>query len=492
MVRPISHYATFPAVTTLSTEILALSGVEVGALMARGDLSPVGVTEMTLTQAQSLNPTINAYISVREEAALAEARVAEDEIRTGRSRGPLHGVPVALKDSVFVKDELTTLGSKIHGDFRPTHDGAVVEKLRAAGAIVVGKLNLHEYAWGLTNDNPYFGVARNPWNPEKLAGGSSGGSAAAIAANMSFLTIGADAAGSIRVPSAICGGVGLKATYGRVSTYGDFPLAWTLGHVGPMVKDVTDAAATLQAIAGFDPRDPGSTDTAVPDFSALLNQDVQGMVIGLEEGYFFHNVDAGIEQVVRATIDELVARGAILKPVKIPALAHAEWACSMTILSEATTIHHQNLVTRGEDFAPDVRAQLRVGEVISAVDYLQAQQVRRQLKQEFTVALAGVDVILTPSMPVLTPDVGQQMVDLNGQQLPLASQFTRFCVPTNLTGHPSLTVPAGLVDGLPVGIQVIGRAFDEATVLKAGRCIEQLEPLAGHAPQIGTVSESIH
>lgn len=445
---------------------------------------------MTLSHAQSLNPTINAYISFREEAALAEARTAEKEIRAGRTRGPLHGVPVALKDSVFLKDEVTTLGSRIHGDFRPTHDGAVVEKLRGAGAIIVGKLNLHEYAWGLTNDNPYFGVTRNPWDPAKLAGGSSGGSAAAIAADMSFLTIGADAAGSIRVPSAICGGVGLKATYGRVSTFGDFPLAWTLGHVGPMVKDVTDAAATLQAIAGFDPRDPASTDVAVPDFSALLDQDARGLVIGIEEDYFFRDVDSGIEQVVRATIDELVSRGATLKPVRIPALAHAEWACSTTILAEASTVHHENLVARSEDFAPDVRAQLQVGELISAVDYLQAQQVRRQLKQEFSAALADVDVLLTPSMPVLTADVGQQMVELNGRELPLASQFTRFCVPTNLTGHPSMTVPAGVVDGLPVGVQVIGRAFDEATVLRAGRCIEQLDPLAGHRPQVGSLSGS--
>lgn len=441
---------------------------------------------MTLTQAKSLNPTVNAYISFREEAALAEAQAAEDEIRAGNTRGPLHGVPVALKDSVFVKDEVTTLGSRIHGDFKPPHDGAVVEKLRAAGAIIVGKLNLHEYAWGLTNDNPYFGVTRNPWNPGKLAGGSSGGSAAAIAANMSFLTIGADAAGSIRVPSAICGGVGLKATYGRVSTYGDFPLAWSLGHVGPMVGDVTDAAATLQAIAGYDSRDPGSVDVPTPDFNALLNTDPKGLVIGIEEDYFFHNVDARIEQVVRSTIEELVARGAILKRVEIPALKHAQWAISMTLYAEASAIHHENLIPRSDDFGPDVRAKLHVGELISAVDYLQAQQVRRQLQADFDAALETVDVLLTPTMPVLTADTGSDMVELNGEKLPLLTQFTRFCVPTSLTGHPSLTVPAGLVDGLPVGIQVIGRPFDETRVLQVGHHIEQLHPLAGHAPQVGS------
>ncbi|MGP6175315.1 amidase [Corynebacterium sp. A21] len=474
--------------TTLSTDLLSLTAVEVGALMARREISPVEVTERTLEHARKLNPVINAYISFRDEEARAEAKVAEEEILAGRSRGPLHGVPVALKDSVFLKDEITTLGSKIHGDFRPTHDGAVVEKLRSAGAIITGKLNLHEYAWGLTNDNPYYGVVRNPWDTEKLAGGSSGGSAAAIAAGMSFMTIGADAAGSIRVPSAICGGVGLKATYGRVSTYGDFPLAWTLGHVGPMVKDVADAAATLQAIAGFDRRDPASANTAVPDFSALLGADPRGLVIGIEEDFFFRDVDAGIEQQIRTVIEDLVARGAILKKVSIPALASAEWACSMTILAEASTVHHQNMLTRSEDFAPDVRSQLQVGELISAVDYLQAQQVRRQLKQEFSAALDSVDVILTPSMPVLTADVGSKMVQLNGRELPLASQFTRFCVPTNLTGHPSMTVPAGIVDGLPVGVQIIGRSFDEPTVLRVGRSIEESAPLAGQQPKVGLLA----
>lgn len=475
---------------TLSAEILSLTGVEVGARMASGDLSPVDVTRMTLDHASSLNDNVHAYISVREDEALAEAQILEEELRSGHRRGPLHGVPVALKDSVFVRDETTTLGSKIHADFRPTHDGAVVEKLREAGAVIVGKLNLHEYAWGLTNDNPYYGVSRNPWNPEKLAGGSSGGSAAAIAADMTFLSIGADAAGSIRVPSAICGGVGMKATYGRASTYGDFPLAWTLGHVGPMVKDVADAAATLQAISGFDPRDPGSVDVAVPDFSALLEQDVAGLVIGIEEDYYFRDVDTRIEATVREVIDNLVDRGAVLRSVTIPSLAHAEWACSMTILAEASTIHHENLVTRPDDFAPDVRAQLRIGELIGAVDYLQAQQVRRQLKQEFSAALREVDVILTPSMPVLTPDVGSQLVQLNGREFPLAAQFTRFCVPTNLTGHPSMTVPAGLVDGLPVGVQIIGRAFDEATVLRVGRNVEKLDPLQGQKPDLSALANA--
>jgi len=461
-----------------------MTGVEVGTLMARGHLSPVEFTEATLAHAHDLNPTLNAYISFRDDQALAEAAQAEEELRAGRSRGPLHGVPVALKDSVFVRDEVTTLGSKIHGEFRPPHDAAVVEKLRAAGAVIVGKLNMHEYAWGLTNDNPWFGVTRNPWNPEKLAGGSSGGSGVAPAANMSFLTIGADAAGSIRVPSSVCGGVGLKATYGRVSTYGDFPLAWTIGHVGPMVKDVTDAAATLQAIAGFDHRDPASVNVAVPDFSALLERDVDGLVIGIEEDYFFHNVDSRIEEVVRGVIDQLVERGAVLRPVSVPALAHAQWACSMTVLAEASTVHHENLVARPDDIGQDVRAQLRIGELISAVEYLQAQQVRRQLKEEFTAALAEVDVILTPTMPVMTPDVGTELVELNGETLPLRSQFTRFCVPTNLTGHPSMTVPAGLVDGLPVGVQIIGSAFDEATVLRAGRGVEKLGTMSGHHPQV--------
>lgn len=468
----------------MSEELLRLSALDVGERIAGGEVSPVQLLEAQLERAREHNPELRAFISFRAEQALQEARQAEDELRTGRYRGPLHGVPVALKDSIYLAGEPTTLGAQIHRDFRPGFSAAVVEKLRAAGAVIIGKLNMHEYAWGLSNANLYFGTTRNPWNPGKTTGGSSGGNAAAIAADLSFATLGADAAGSIRVPSAICGGVGLKPTFGRVSTHGDHPLAWSLGHVGPMTRTVADAAALLQAVAGYDERDPGSVDTPVPDFSVALDRGVEGLVIGIEEDFFFHRCDSRIEEQVRALIDELVARGARLQQVHLPTLAYSEWIGLMSSLAEASTVHHRTLVERPAEIGSDVRAQLQLGETISAVDYLRAQQLRHRLREEFDSALAQVDVILSPTIPVTTPDVGEETVMVNGRRVGLGSNLIRYCVPANLTGHPALTVPAGLVDALPIGLQIIGRAFAEPTVLQVGAEVERLTPLAGNRPRI--------
>lgn len=462
----------------MSVELLRLSAVEVGRLIASREVSPVEVT-------RALNPTVAAYISFREGEVLAEAREAEDEIAAGRWRGPLHGVPVALKDSIFVAGEVTTLGSAIHRDFRAPHDAAVVEKLRAAGAVLTGKLNMHEYAWGLTNDNPYFGVTRNPWDPDRMTGGSSGGSAAAVAADLAFLTLGADAAGSIRVPSALCGGVGLKPTFGRVSTHGDFPLAWTLGHVGPMAKTVADAAAALQAIVGHDPRDPGSADRPVPDFSAGLEHGADGLVIGVEEDFFHHRLDHRIRDLVGGMLDALAARGARLQTVELPTLVWSEWAGMMTSLAEASTVHHRTLLERGDEYGRDVRGQLHLGETVAAVDYLRAQQLRRRLTREFRAAFGEVDVLLTPTVPVTTPEIGAGSVEVNGRRVGLGTNFIRYCMPANLTGHPALIVPVGVVDGMPAGLQIIGGAFDEAIVLRVGRAVEATDPLGGRRPVLG-------
>lgn len=468
----------------MSAELLRLSAVDIGRRIAGGEVSPVQLLEAQLARARQHNPELRAFISFRAEQALQEARQAEDELRTGRYRGPLHGVPVALKDSIYLAGEPTTLGSQIHRDFRPGFTAAVVDELRSAGAVITGKLNMHEYAWGLSNDNPYFGVTRNPWDPGKITGGSSGGNAAAIGADLSFATLGADAAGSIRVPSAICGGVGLKPTFGRVSTHGDHPLAWSLGHVGPMTRTVPDAAVLLQVIAGYDERDPGSVDTSVPDFSAGLDRGVEGLVIGIEEDFFFHRCDARIEERVRELIDELVTRGARLQRIRLPGLAYSEWAGLMSSLAEASTVHHQTLLERPAEIGADVRAQLQLGETVSAVDYLRAQQLRNRLRREFDEALARVDVIVTPTIPVTTPDIGEETVLLNGRRVGLGGNLIRYCVPANLTGHPALTVPAGLVGDLPVGLQIIGRGFAESTVLQVGAAVERLAPLAGRRPLI--------
>ena len=472
----------------MAKELLNKTATEVGKLIEAREVSPVELTQALLDHAHEVNETTNAYISFRDEAALAEAKASEEEIAGGNYRGPLHGIPMAIKDNIYVGGEVTTMASKIHGEFVSQDDASVVKKLREAGVVLTGKLNMHEYAWGIDNNSPHFGSVQNPWNTDKVPGGSSGGSGAAVASDASFTTLGTDTAGSIRIPSAACGLVGLKPTHGRVAKYGCFPLAWSLDHIGPMSKSVADAAASLQAIAGFDHRDPTAVDVPVPDYSADLGGDAQGLVIGVEEDYFFRDVDSPIEQAVRKQIEDLVSQGATLKTVSIPSLAISEWTELATSLSEASAIHHRDLQNRPDDFGADIRFLFELGELFSGVDYLQAQQARRQIKQEFTAALQDVDVIIAPTLPVMAPDIGSPTAKLNGQDVDLIDNFIRFTGPSNLTGLPAMTVPVGLTDGLPIGLQIIGRAFDEARVLKVGSIIEATNPMEGRRAPVGAAS----
>lgn len=474
-----SRCATSLEEITLSKDLLQKSAVEVGKMIADKEISPVEVTQSLLDHAHALNDKVNAYVSFRDDKALAEAKQAEKEIQAGQARGPLHGVPMAIKDNLYVGGETTTMASKIHKDFVPKEDASSVARMKDAGIVLTGKLNMHEYAWGIDNNNPHFGAAHNPWDLEKTPGGSSGGSGAAVAADMSFSTLGTDTAGSIRIPSSACGLVGLKPTHGRVAKDGCFPLAWTLDHIGPMSKTVEDAAALLQVIAGFSPKDPTAVDVPVGDYLSNLDRDPSELIIGVEEDYFFRAVDSEIERLVRAQIDALVEQGAQLKTVKIPALAVSEWAELAISLSEASAIHHNDLVNRADDFGADIRFLFELGELFSSVDYLQAQQARRQIKQEFASALTDVDVIITPTLPVTPPKLGSATADLNGEQVDLIDNFIRYTGPSNLTGLPTLSVPAGLKDGMPVGLQVIGRAFDEQTLLQVGRMVEKNDPLGG-------------
>ncbi|WP_347957144.1 amidase [Gordonia aichiensis] len=469
----------------MADELLTKTAVEVGELIRTREVSPVEVTQRLLDHAHELNGQVNAYISFRDEQALAEAAKAEEEIVAGDHRGPLHGVPMALKDNLYVAGEVTTMASKIHGDFVSADDATVVGRLREAGVVLTGKLNMHEYAWGIDNNSPHFGAVHNPWNLDKVPGGSSGGSGAAVASDMSFSTLGTDTAGSIRIPSSACGLVGLKPTHGRVAKFGCYPLAWTLDHIGPMAKTVDDAAAMLQAIAGFDRRDPTSVDVPVGDYRGALTGDPTGLVIGVEEDYYFRDVDTEVERLVRARIDDLVSRGARVEKVSIPALKYSEWTELAVSLSEASAIHHRDLQTRPEDFGADIRFLFYLGELFSSVDYLQAQQVRRQIKHDFAAALSGVDVLIAPTLPVMAPDIGSAVADLNGDPVDLVDNFIRYTGPSNLTGLPAMTVPAGLDDGLPVGVQIIGKAFDEETVLRVGHYIEQSDPMQGRRAPVG-------
>ena len=466
----------------LSKELAAKSVEELAPLLKNKTISPVELTEAVLNQAEQTQDTINAYIDIYREDALNKAKEAEQEITSGNYRGMYHGIPMGIKDIIYMKDKVTTMASKIHQDFVSDFDATVVRKLAEAGVVITGKVSLHEYAWGITNNNPHFGPVRNPWNTDKIPGGSSGGSGAAVAADAAIASLGTDTAGSIRIPSSACGIVGLKQTYGRVSKYGVFPLAWTLDHVGPMTKTVKDAAGLLQITAGFDHKDPTTVNTPVDDYLGGITGNVEDLVIGVNEDYFFHRVDSKVEKLVRDAIQTLVEKGAKVKEVKIPALQYAEWAELITSLSEASAIHHTDLKNRPDDFGNDIRMLFELGELPTAVEYLQAQQVRRQLKQDFNKAFEEVDVLAAPTLPVLPNDIGDDFADINGEKVDLINNIIRFMGPENLTGLPALTVPCGLSDGLPVGLQLIGPAFRETTILNAGYAVEQTNPLQGQKP----------
>lgn len=468
----------------LSKELAAKSVEELAPLIENKSLSPVELTEAILKQAEATQGDINAYMDFYKDEALASAKKAESEIGKGNYKGMYHGIPMGIKDNVYFEGKLSRASSKIHKDFIPEADATVVEKLRDAGAIFTGKLSMHEYAWGITNNNPHYGAVKNPWNLDKIPGGSSGGSGAAVAVGSSTASLGTDTAGSIRIPSSACGIVGLKPTHGRVSKFGVYPLAWTLDTIGPMTKTVKDAAGLIQTVSGFDPRDPTCIDTPVDDYLGKLTGNVKDLIIGVEEDYFFKDVDSGIEKLVREGIQKLVDQGAKVKAIKIPTLKYATWSEFVTSLAEASAIHHSDMLTRPDDFGHDIRMLFELGELPSAVDYLQAQQVRRQLKDDFAKAFESVDVIVKPTLPVLPNDIGDDLADLNGKKVDLIDNVVRFTGPSNLTGLPALSVPCGFDQGLPVGIEFTGPAFGESAILNAGLALEQTNPMGNKKPDL--------
>lgn len=466
----------------MSHELAQKTISELAPLLESREISPVEITQSVLDRTKKYDETINAFIESDSDKALQSAKEAEKEIATGNYRGPLHGIPLALKDILYFKHEKVTLGSKIHKDFVPEYDATVVSKLKDAGVVFHGKLNMHEYAWGATTNNPHYGPCRNPWDTSKIPGGSSGGSGAAVAADMTIASLGTDTGGSIRIPASSCGIVGLKPTHGRVSKHGCFPLGWSLDHIGPMTKNVKDATILLEYLAGYDESDPTSVNVPTKKYSNYLSGDVKGKVIGINEDYFFRDVDSSVERLVRQGIKALENLGAKVEEVKIPALKYSEYAEMITIITEASAVHHNNFVLRPEDFGQDLQFLLKLGELPSAVDYLHAQQIRRMLDQDFVKAFEKVDVLITPTLPFTPPNIGDDTVRINDKNGAFLDHVIRFTGPGNITGLPSISVPCGLSDGLPVGMQIMGPAFREEVIFDVAYVFELTNPLNGKKP----------
>ena len=471
--------------STAAAGLLELSLSEVARLVKRGEVSPVDLVDASLARIAQVDPTLRAYISVYESAREV-ARAAEIMQRAGHDLGPLHGIPIALKDNVALKGLRTTAGSKILADWVPDHDATVAARLRAAGAVFVGKLNMHEFAWGGTSDNPHYGAVRNPWNPERFPAGSSGGSGAAVAARTCFGAIGTDTGGSIRLPSAINGIVGIRPTYGRVSNHGIIPLAWSMDTAGPMTRTVEDCALMFGAIAGHDPRDATTARAPVQDYLARLSQGVQGLRIGVVPGYFFHHLQPPVHAAVKAALQTFERLGAQVLDVEIGNI-HGNISAQLTIEStEPSTYHQRWLRERPDDYGADVRALLEVGEMLLATHYLQAQRYRALLRQEFMEAFGRVDVFVCPTLPFTATRVGQMKVVIEGGlEEDMLSAIMQFTGVPSLTGLPSLAVPCGFDDdGLPVGMQIIGRPFDEATLFQAGAAFQSATDFHRRSPPL--------
>ena len=437
-------------------------------------LSPVDVVQAYLDRIDQYDASYKAYQTVFREEALNAARQAEQDIRSGHYRGPLHGIPIGVKDLVYTKGGRTTAGSLVMADFVPDFDATIIEKLQAAGAIILGKTAVHEFAYGPTGVNPHYGTPRNPWGQDRLPGGSSSGSGVALAAGLTAGAIGSDTGGSIRIPAALCGIVGIKATYGRVSRYGVVGLSWTLDHLGPMTRTVEDAGLMLNGLAGHDPKDPASADLPVPDFTAGLRDGVNGLRVGVLRDYFFRSLDPDVQLAVEEAVRVLERQGAQIRDVTFPLSSQIAVINSPIIQSEAATYHLPKLRNNWEQLSTKLRARLLPGLAVTADIYLNAQRARALVVQQCLELMQDVDVLLAPTEPVGAPRIDDEFVTIQGRTEGVVNTLTRLTRPFNLTGFPAISVPCGFTaEGLPVGLQLASRPWEEATLLRAAFAYEQ-------------------
>lgn len=449
-------------------ELHRLSLSEAADLISQRKLSPLELTRACLERIEHLEPLLNAFITLMAESALESAREAEQEIQRRGYRGPLHGIPLSLKDLYETAGVRTTHGSKFFIDYVPQSDAVVVQKLREAGAIILGKNNMHEIALGVTNVNAHFGACHNPWNLERITGGSSGGSAAALAAGLCLGSLGSDTGGSIRIPASLCGVVGLKPTYGRVSLRGVIPLSWHLDHAGPMARRVRDVAILLRYIAGYDPEDPASVNVPVDDYPAILEGDIRGWRVALAIDNHFNQSDPEVTAAVQAAAEVFQHLGAQVIPVDFPEGYQAALINGRMVTTDGAAFHRERLESRPQDFGKGVIERLQEGASRSAMEYSQMRREQSRLRRLYERFFEQYDVLLTPTTPVTAPPIeGPNAVEQ-------ARLLTRFTAPFNLTGLPAISLPCGFSsEGLPIGLQIASGPWAETKVLRAAYMYEQ-------------------
>ncbi|RFU68122.1 Asp-tRNA(Asn)/Glu-tRNA(Gln) amidotransferase subunit GatA [Peribacillus saganii] len=460
---------------TTQKELLTFSIARLSELIKKKKISPTEVAIQLLKRINEIDPKINSFITIDKEEVLEQAKRADQEIENGNYKGPLHGVPIGLKDLIYTQSLKTTMGSEIYQNYVPDYNATVVEKLKEAGAIIVGKLNTHQFAYGPTGDRSFFGPVRNPHNTQKMTGGSSSGSAAAVSACLAYGSLGTDTGASIRVPASFCGIVGMKPTYGLVSKHGVFPLSMTLDHVGPLTRTVTDNAILLNVIAGFDQNDPNSIQKESQDFSRDIGKGIEGMKIGIPTSFYFDDIDEEVRHAVEKAIEVMRELGAVIQSINLPNIEKISESHKVILKSEAYAVHEQHLKDYPDNWDDEVKERLLTALDTKGYEYVQALQIRKLAKNEFNHVLEDVDVILTPTLPILPPKINERHVNIEkyiGQHIRWS--ITKLTAPTNLNGLPSLSVPCGFsADDMPIGIQLIGREFDEATLYRFGYALEQ-------------------
>ncbi len=456
----------------------SMSLTDVARLLRRRQVSAVEVHEAVFRRIDEAEPQLEAFITLLREESLSEAVEADRALARGESKGPLHGIPISLKDLYDTAGTRTIAGSRVMADRVPSSDATVTARLKSAGAVIIGKANQTEFAFG--GAYSAFGALKNPWAIDYFPGSSSSGSGASIAAGMGYASMGTDTGGSVRIPAAMCGVVGLKPTYGRVSRHGIIPLSWTLDHAGPLTRTAADAALVLQAIAGHDPNDPTSSRRPVPSYLRALPRDLNGVTLGVPSAYIDENLDPDVAARVGEAHGVLRKLGARLKEVAIPHAAYSMTALVTIIESEAASIHWSTLIERPDDYNEVFRSRAMRGLLPPAVSYLDAQRLRSVLIDEFTTALEGVDALVTPTCPAPA-----YRMDKTPPPITMVTTIGRFTNLANLTGLPALSVPCGFNrDGLPVGMQLIGRAFDERTLIGIGNAYESATDWHLRRPQL--------
>jgi len=438
-----------------------------------GRTSPVKVTERYLDSIERLNPKLNCFITVLRGSSLAQAEEAEKQMKAGTLLGPLQGVPVAIKDLIYIEGVKCTAGSRILAESVAGYDAYLVRRLKKAGAVILGTTNLHEFAAGITNVNPHYGPVRNPWDPARISGGSSGGSAAAVSAGLAGAAIGTDTAGSVRLPAGLCGVVGLKPTYGLISRIGVIPLASSFDTVGTLTRSSWDAAALLSAVAGHDEGDVSTADVPLPDYVPEATAPLGQPKVGVPQGYFLEGLEAGVDTEFRAFLSRLTQIGCSVQPMEISAMAAVQDIFYPIRRAEASAFHEKWLSTEANLYGDDVRRTLELGARIPATQYINAQNSRPALREAFLGSMAPFDVLAAPTSMITAPSIGQSSIELNGKEADVQSTLVRLTLPFNVVGFPAVSLPVGLSAGLPVGAQLVARPFDEALLLRLANAYEE-------------------